>query len=88
MNKNHRNLVTRIGRGEWIRTTDPLHPMQVRFQTAPRPDRRAATKEYTLAALAKHIMGQVMEQGDAKRPIAQESYVRTLFFAPLVDQRI
>jgi hypothetical protein len=28
-----------IGRGEKIRTSDPLHPMQVRYQAAPRPDR-------------------------------------------------
>ena len=27
------------GRGEVIRTLDPLHPMQVRYQAAPRPDR-------------------------------------------------
>ena len=27
------------GRGERIRTFDPLHPMQVRYQAAPRPDR-------------------------------------------------
>ena len=26
------------GRGEKIRTFDPLHPMQVRYQAAPRPD--------------------------------------------------
>ncbi len=26
------------GRGDWIRTNDPLHPMQVRYQAAPRPD--------------------------------------------------
>jgi hypothetical protein len=28
-----------IGRGERIRTFDPLHPMQVRYQAALRPDR-------------------------------------------------
>ena len=28
-----------IGRSERIRTSDPLHPMQVRYQAAPRPDR-------------------------------------------------
>jgi hypothetical protein len=28
-----------IGRGDKIRTCDPLHPMQVRYQAAPRPDR-------------------------------------------------
>ena len=27
------------GRGERIRTSDPLHPMQVRYQAALRPDR-------------------------------------------------
>jgi hypothetical protein len=26
------------GRGEKIRTSDPLHPMQVRYQAALRPD--------------------------------------------------
>jgi hypothetical protein len=30
----------KIGRGDKIRTCDPLHPMQVRYQAAPRPDRR------------------------------------------------
>ena len=24
-----------FGRSEWIRTTDPLHPMQMRYQAAP-----------------------------------------------------
>ena len=33
-NKNYK-----FGRGERIRTSDPLHPMQVRYQAAPRPDR-------------------------------------------------
>ncbi len=28
------------GRGDWTRTSDPLHPMQVRYQTAPHPDHR------------------------------------------------
>ena len=27
-----------IGRDGVIRTLDPLHPMQVRYQAAPRPD--------------------------------------------------
>ena len=26
------------GRGDWIRTNDPLHPMQVRYRAAPRPE--------------------------------------------------
>ena len=28
----------RDGRGDWIRTSDPLRPRQVRYQAAPRPD--------------------------------------------------
>jgi hypothetical protein len=32
-------LPVSIGRGDKIRTCDPLHPMQVRYQAAPRPDR-------------------------------------------------
>jgi hypothetical protein len=31
-----------IGRGEKIRTSDPLHPMQVRYQAALRPDTKGA----------------------------------------------
>ena len=27
-----------IGRDDWIRTSDPLTPSQVRYQTAPHPD--------------------------------------------------
>ena len=26
------------GRSDWIRTSDPLHPMQVRYQAAPHSD--------------------------------------------------
>ena len=35
-----RMLSTRegCGRGDWIRTSDPLHPMQVRYRAAPRPE--------------------------------------------------
>ena len=28
-----------LGRGDWIRTSDPLLPKQMRYQAAPRPDR-------------------------------------------------
>ncbi len=27
-----------IGRGDWIRTSDPLLPKQMRYQAAPLPD--------------------------------------------------
>ena len=28
----------KYGRDDWIRTSDPLTPSQVRYQTAPHPD--------------------------------------------------
>src|SRR5436309_15189143 len=31
---------SKSGRGDWIRTSDPLRPRQVRYQAALRPDRR------------------------------------------------
>jgi hypothetical protein len=34
-----------FGRGDWIRTSDHLHPMQVRYQAALRPDLRASIAE-------------------------------------------
>ncbi len=34
--------IFRNGRGEKIRTSDPLHPMQVRYQAALRPDTKGA----------------------------------------------
>ena len=38
----------RNGRGDWIRTNGPLHPMQVRFRTAPHPDRAITLAHETL----------------------------------------
>jgi hypothetical protein len=38
-------VIVSIGRGEKIRTSDPLHPMQVRYQAAPRPDRKRMIAE-------------------------------------------
>jgi hypothetical protein len=32
------------GRGDWIRTSDPLRPRQVRYQAALRPDLRQAAR--------------------------------------------
>ena len=32
------SMLDSLGRGERIRTSDPLHPMQVRYQAALRPD--------------------------------------------------
>jgi hypothetical protein len=41
-----------IGRGEKIRTSDPLHPMQVRYQAAPRPDRKRMIAEMATEGFA------------------------------------
>ena len=32
------NILGKIGRDDWIRTSDPLLPKQMRYQAAPRPD--------------------------------------------------
>jgi hypothetical protein len=34
-----RKIPAKSGRGDWIRTSDPLRPRQVRYQAALRPDR-------------------------------------------------
>src|SRR6266542_5956872 len=34
-----------LGRDAGIRTRDPLNPIQVRYQTAPRPDRKGAFEQ-------------------------------------------
>ncbi len=47
-----------IGRGEKIRTSDPLHPMQVRYQAALRPDR------------ARHSNRNAIEKELQRRPQA------------------
>ena len=47
-----RNRPDLIGRGEKIRTSDPLHPMQVRYQAAPRPDRMRMIAEIWIERFA------------------------------------
>src|ERR1017187_9488891 len=46
------HLLERIGRGERIRTSDPLRPRQVRYQAALRPDITSfnSTATYNFAA--------------------------------------
>ena len=34
----HVNYRVKTGRDDWIRTSDPLTPSQVRYQAAPHPD--------------------------------------------------
>jgi hypothetical protein len=33
-----------VGRGDWIRTSDLLNPIQVRYQAALRPDEKASLR--------------------------------------------
>jgi hypothetical protein len=42
-----------IGRGERIRTSDPLRPRQVRYQAALRPDRTASVPRLGLETQAE-----------------------------------
>lgn len=35
-------------RDDWIRTSDPLHPMQVRYQAALHPELRRKNKDLTV----------------------------------------
>ena len=40
-----------ISRVDWIRTSDPLHPMQVRYRAAPPPETGFAASRYFMQAL-------------------------------------
>ncbi len=37
--KNQQNFVLLVCRDDWIRTSDHTHPMRVRYQTAPHPEK-------------------------------------------------
>jgi hypothetical protein len=43
------NYLGEFGRGDWIRTSDPLRPRQVRYQAALRPDRGSTNGGYCCA---------------------------------------
>ena len=49
-----RSLFDSIGRGGEIRTLDPLHPMQVRYQAALRPDKLRIIAERIECLLRKY----------------------------------
>ena len=55
----NRKPLVLLGRDGVIRTLDPLHPMQVRYQAAPRPD------ETKLYQLGYPLDGCVQECNDA-----------------------
>ena len=44
--------LAKTGRGDWIRTSDPLYPKQVRYQAAPLPDRFRASPHKLCPAAA------------------------------------
>ncbi len=46
-----KNGPLKSGRGERIRTSDPLRPRQVRYQAALRPDRKSGLSHIILAVL-------------------------------------
>ena len=48
-----RRVLDLNGRGGGIRTRDPLHPMQVRYQAALRPDKPASISEGRALALVQ-----------------------------------
>jgi hypothetical protein len=52
--------LVKYGRGEKIRTSDPLHPMQVRYQAALRPDTKGAII-YELLLTTKNLL-QIIKQ--------------------------
>ncbi len=43
-----------IGRDDWIRTSDPLHPMQVRYRAALRPVLNRGAKIAGTSIASKH----------------------------------
>ena len=51
-----------FGRSEWIRTTDPLHPMQMRYQAAPHPYNKSAIINSTISAALAPSDNQISSQ--------------------------
>lgn len=55
-----------IGRGERIRTSDPLHPMQVRYQAALRPEQARnysrAKMRFDTSCIKQSYLGQLFLQ--------------------------
>jgi hypothetical protein len=50
-------FLTIFGRGGGIRTRDPLHPMQVRYQAALRPDEaRIIAREFALPQQREKVL--------------------------------
>ena len=65
----------RFGRGDWIRTSDPLRPRQVRYQAALRPDRPPH--------VANPILPELLEIRNAAQP-KPKARLEHLFEHPIV----
>lgn len=51
-----------FGRSEWIRTTDPLHPMQMRYQAAPHSVQQERNYNSTISAALAPSDNQISSQ--------------------------
>ena len=74
-------LIESNGRGEKIRTSDPLHPMQVRYQAALRPDELRIISERP-GFLAEDFSPRVASIKLLSHPLRQHIQHRTF---PLVQ---
>ena len=48
----------KVGRGDWIRTSDPLRPRQVRYQAALRPDPKTSILSHPVGLTGRGWVGQ------------------------------
>ena len=72
------------GRGGGIRTRDPLHPMQVRYQAALRPDRRVLIlhQKFRFGNIGKklpHFFAGVLNFTSSNTRVKNESMTMVLF---------
>src|SRR2546430_1749476 len=76
------NPADRNGRDAGIRTRDPLNPIQVRYQTAPRPDRRRAFEQARGAVSNAPLISIACEP--ALQPFFGFSRSRTISLSSLI----
>ena len=67
------------GRGGGIRTRDPLHPMQVRYQAALRPDSRIENIHYFFYVCKKSAIFSRFEIISSSSPISAITASREIF---------
>jgi hypothetical protein len=54
-------VLKKIGRDDWIRTSDPLLPKQMRYQAAPRPDDKYKGLKYKRNAATRQRLTGIAE---------------------------